>query len=568
MKARALQLFVISVLAGPWAARAGAQGGYSSTRLLPSDGAAGNRFAYGYTPMGISGDYAVIGACNDDDNGNLSGSAYVFRRTASGWVQQTKLLPADGGAVQVFGWSARISDDSILVGAPYDDDQGFRSGSAYVFRRGPGGWAQEAKLLAADGGVGHCFGYSVAISGSRALIAAPFDNDNGADSGSAYVFERTPGGWVQTAKLHPVQHFGCPDCTECQFGDSSVALSGDTAIIGAWNYPGSCVIGVGAAFIFELQGGSWIERAMFLECTYCEFGRGVAISGNTALVTKENNGMPGSEVYVYERGSNGWVRTGRLSQAAGTSNPSFGIAVDLSGDLAVTGSGDSYQALPCYVFERGATGWSQKAVLLPGDAGPTDVFGYAVAISGETAMASSAWADSQGVDSGEAYVFQPVPSSSYCYGDGSGAPCPCGNSGSIGQGCENSFGTRGALLSATGTASLLADTVTLRAGGLPHSDFAILVQGTEAANPGIPLGDGLRCIGGQLRRLGARTAAPDGSLAFGHDVPGDPQISIAGGIPLGGGVRRYQVYYRDSNPNFCTPERFNLSNGIRIPWYP
>jgi hypothetical protein len=278
--------------------------------------------------------------------------------------------------------------------------------------------------------------------------------------------------------------------------------------------------------------------------------------------------MPGSEVFVYERGPGAWVRLPGLSQAAGTSNPQFGFAVDLSGNLAVTGSGDPYQVLPCYVFERGATGWSQKAVFQPSSAGPSDSFGYAVAISGETALASSAWADTNGVDSGEAYVFETVPDNSYCYGDGSGAPCPCGNSGSIGQGCQNSFGTGGALLSATGSASVLADTVTLRVGGLPHSGFAVFVQGADAVSSGIPLGDGLRCIGGQLRRLGARAAQPDGSLVFGHDVAGDPLVSIAGGIPPGGGVLRYQVYYRDSNPNFCTPERLNLSNGIRIPWYP
>jgi hypothetical protein len=166
-------------------------------------------------------------------------------------------------------------------------------------------------------------------------------------------------------------------------------------------------------------------------------------------------------------------------------------------------------------------------------------------------------------------VFDKIPVvSGPTAGDGSGAPCPCGNSGSIGQGCENSFATGGAILSATGTASLLADTVTLRAGGLPHSVFAVFVQGTDPVNPGVPLGDGLRCIGGQIHRLGVRSSAPDGSLLFGHDVPGDPMLSIAGGIPLGGGVRRYQLYYRDSNPNFCTPERLNLSNGIRVPWYP
>ncbi len=130
-----------------------------------------------------------MGADFDDDAGENSGSAYVFRYDGSGWVQEAKLTASDAAANDYFGWSVIISGDTAVVGAPWDDDAGTSSGSAYVFRYDGTEWVEEAKLTASDAAALDVFGYGVAISGDTAVVGAFGDDDAFTDSGSAYVYE-------------------------------------------------------------------------------------------------------------------------------------------------------------------------------------------------------------------------------------------------------------------------------------------------------------------------------------------------------------------------------------------
>jgi Tol biopolymer transport system component len=164
-----------------------------------------------------------------------------------------------------------------------------------------------------------------------------------------------------------------------------------------------------------------------------------------------------------------------------------------------------------------------------------------------------------------------VPYSSFCFGDEStlATPCPCANTGEIGHGCENSKTTGGGLCFAEGTASVASDTIAIHAFGLPHSSVAIFLQGTLQQNGGLGtvLGDGLRCLAGTQIRLGHHATSNSGSASFGFGVAGDPSVSTRGMIPSAGGVRYYQVHYRDGAA-FCTSDSFNWTNAIRIAWTP
>ncbi|MCI5192824.1 MAG: hypothetical protein D3915_06805, partial [Candidatus Electrothrix sp. AU1_5] len=126
--------------------------------------------------------------------GDHSGSVYVFVRNGSDeWIQQTKLLPDDGTAEDHFGESVSISGDTIVIGARGDDDNGSDSGSAYVFiRNGSDEWIQQTKLLPDDGTAEDHFGESVSISGDTIVIGASGDDDNGGLSGSAYIYSSIP----------------------------------------------------------------------------------------------------------------------------------------------------------------------------------------------------------------------------------------------------------------------------------------------------------------------------------------------------------------------------------------
>ncbi len=113
--------------------------------------------------------------------------------------QIAKLLPDDGAAGDRFGLSVAISGTTAIAGAYWDDDNGKQSGSAYLFHPATG--QQLAKLLPNDGAAGDNFGVSVAISGTTAIVGVHLDDDDGSHSGSAYLFDTTTG--QQIAKLLP-----------------------------------------------------------------------------------------------------------------------------------------------------------------------------------------------------------------------------------------------------------------------------------------------------------------------------------------------------------------------------
>ncbi|MBL8857985.1 MAG: hypothetical protein JNL28_05745 [Planctomycetes bacterium] len=156
--------------------------------------------------------------------------------------------------------------------------------------------------------------------------------------------------------------------------------------------------------------------------------------------------------------------------------------------------------------------------------------------------------------------------STVCRGDGTQGACPCGNNGVAGSGCGNSIGAGGgAVLNVFGTPSTTTDSLRLQASGMPAGTSCLFFQGTTVDVP-TPFGDGLRCIGGTLVRLIVKTA-PGGVAQTPAPGSGEPALSSAGMVPIGGGTRSYQVWYRDAS-TFCTSATFNLTNGILADWAP
>ena len=158
-----------------------------------------------------------------------------------------------------------------------------------------------------------------------------------------------------------------------------------------------------------------------------------------------------------------------------------------------------------------------------------------------------------------------------CFGDGTGTACPCGNNGLAGHGCENSSSTGGARLAASGSPSLSSDTLVLTSSGGRES-LCVFLQGSALIAPVI-YGDGLRCVGGTLKRIfnvevasGGVATAPQGShpsITVRSAALGDP-------IPMGA-TRHYQTYYRDGNLAFCSNppgNTWNVSNALSAIWSP
>jgi hypothetical protein len=165
----------------------------------------------------------------------------------------------------------------------------------------------------------------------------------------------------------------------------------------------------------------------------------------------------------------------------------------------------------------------------------------------------------------KAYRTPATGTSAFCFGDGSGTACPCGNSGAAGRGCASSVNASGALLAASGAASLVNDTLVLAGSGMPNSS-ALYFQGTsvQGGGAGVVFGDGLRCAGGTVIRLGTKANVAGASQ---YPAAGDATVSVRGLVPGVGAVRHYQVWYRNAAA-FCTSDTFNLTNGLSVTWQP
>jgi len=221
-------------------------------RLNAADAAAQDRFGYS---VSINGEYVIVGAIGDDPYSSFpdyTGSAYIFRHNGSAWAQQAKLIADDGASLDRFGYSVAIDGYYAIVGAYKNDENGSDSGSAYIFAPNeidPDNWDQQAKLTASDGIDEDYFGASVAIGEGHALVGAYGNDDNGSSSGSAYIFapnEIDPTNWDQKTKLT------ASDAAANDYFGYSVAIGlGRRAVVGAYGNDDSGSES-GSAYILEL----------------------------------------------------------------------------------------------------------------------------------------------------------------------------------------------------------------------------------------------------------------------------------------------------------------------------
>jgi len=372
-------------------------------KLLASDGAANDCFGY---CVSLDGNTALIGA-PEGSNGHDPGAAYVFTRTGTTWTMQQKLTASDGAADDSFGVGVSLVGDIALIGANWDDDNGADSGSAYIFARTGTTWTQQQKLLASDGAAGDWFGWVVSLDGDTALVGAPQNDDNGNNSGSAYVFTRSGTTWTQQAKLT-----ASDGAAGDRFSDYAVDLEGDTAIIGAC-YNDDNGTDSGSAYVFTRTGTTWTQQTKLLATDASagdNFGCFVSLYGDTALIgaCAFDFSNPGS-AYVFTRTGTTWTQQAKLTASDGAAGDWFGTCVSLSGDTALIGAvldnDHGHWSGSAYVFTRTGTTWTQEAKLLASDGVGHDEFGCWVSLSGDTALIGAPFDGDNGYESGSAYVF-------------------------------------------------------------------------------------------------------------------------------------------------------------------
>ena len=416
----------------------------SIDRLISSDWEAGDNIGIS---VAIDGDFMITGAWWEDNIPfvNSAGAAYIFKKdNMDNWSEVLKLESPNAEVLGYFGFSVAIDGDYAVIGAyNEDEDDGtnvfINTGAVYVYHREMNdSWVMEQRLIASDFGEGDLFGYNLAISGTYIVIGAFSEDDDASgnntlnNSGSAYIFERQPNGdWTEVEKLV------ASDRAEGDDFGKFVDIRGDRAIIGAMNKDDApnYLFSAGAAYIFERDiNGNWLEDQKLLASdrgNFENFGWDVAIDGDKALIgARAEADLPGGgtaantgTAYFFERNSNGvWEEVQKLYADDHSQNDFFGGALDLDGNIAVIGAEMEDEdpdgnntvsgAGSAYIFERKPNGvWEQVQKVIGENRQFDDLFGASASVRDDQ-IAIGAWradepdGQDQVSDVGAAYIFK------------------------------------------------------------------------------------------------------------------------------------------------------------------
>jgi len=312
--------------------------GTQLAKITASDGAADDNFG---TSVAIGGGRIVVGVYRDDDNGNNSGSAYIFDLNGT---QIAKITSADNEIADNFGDSVAIGNGRIVVGATGDDDNGGASGSVYIFDLDG---TQIGKISAGIFGASNDhFGRSVAIGSERIVVGVPQSDDNGGQSGSAYIFDLDGN---QLSKIT-----ASDAAANDNFG-YSVAIGNGRIVVGAAgdDNPNPFSFNSGSAYIFDLNGTQLAKITASDAATSDEFGRSVAV-GNGRIVVgawgDDDNNLPGSgSAYIFDLDGN---QLGKITSSNGDFNSSFGWSVAVgNGRIVVGARGDNTSQGSAHIYE-------------------------------------------------------------------------------------------------------------------------------------------------------------------------------------------------------------------------
>jgi Tol biopolymer transport system component len=425
----------------------------------------------------------------------------------------------------------------------------------------------------------------VALTPDASHLAFTHEADNvvsGGNGTDVFRYDRTAG----TFHLVSRNSAGVPGNSNSR----RPAWSANGAVVAfestATNLALSDLNGVQDVFVHTIQSGgtrrvsvNWLGQELPTSSSSCGISRSglrVAFATTSAATSGDLNAL--SDVYLSEAGFVWRASTDAAQRGSDGSSGPGAIAGDQRYLVFLSDSRDLVSpplpAFDTHVYLKDLETAAIEIVSL-------DESGLPAPNPSEPAVSAHgrfvAFVESAGLVSGDAgghaeiYLRDrgPIVYTTPCAGDGTSAPCPCGNPGQQGNGCENYGLTGGARLSATGTPSVANDTLRLAVNGLPLAPAALsFSQGDSLGGGGlgVPFGDGVRCIAGQVVRLRVTTAS-NGMAAYGHGVAGDPPVSVQGAVGPAGGTRYYQVSYR-SVGSFCFQLKMNWSNSIAVVWEP
>lgn len=366
------------------------------TKIIPSEGGICDYFG---GSVCIENDVCIVSSSTDDDNGEDSGSAYIFYYDGTTWLEQQKLLASDGDADDRFGYEVSLSGNFAVVGCHGDDDYGPAAGAVYVFHYNGENWVEYQKLTASDGEDYDQFGYDVSISGDNIIVGSVSDDDNGHYAGATYIFHYIDSAWIETQKLT------ASDGEMFDLFGHTVSINNNLAVVGARGDDDD----MGSAYIFALIDSIWIEQEKLTASDRDlddHFGSTVTINEEFAVIGAkwdEEFGYHSGSAYVFRFDGTNWMEQQKLLASDGAAENLFGYSVSISENNLVVGA-IGYDT-PIYLFQYDGIQWLEEQQFYASDGDPDDYYGGDVFISNNRIITGAIGDDDNNVDAGAAYVF-------------------------------------------------------------------------------------------------------------------------------------------------------------------
>ena len=383
----------------------------TETKLVASDGAEGDNFGH---RCAISGDFIIVGApYNDNEKGSDAGAAYIFKRDGNDWNELQKLVGSSIHDTSLFGYSVDIDGDYAIVGACWTDQDGEKSGSAYIYKYDAPVWEEQAILTANDAFKADVFGIAASISGDYAIISAIFDDDCGTTTGSSYIFKRLETTWIEQDKLVP------DDCAaEDRFG-TVVEIEGDYALVTSQYDDNEMGHDAGSVYIYKRDGSNWLEQDKLIPADSAgNVGYGLGSMYEDHIVIgafSDDEFLPNAGLaYIYMRYGDHWIEVDRLCPDELKEGDQFGSYCSIFDDRIVISANNDDDVAPdagaCYIFRWDGLEWGQEMKITASDGDTLDKFGTQMDLDDRYLLAASRYNDELGENAGAVYVYQLEPS--------------------------------------------------------------------------------------------------------------------------------------------------------------
>ena len=375
-------------------------------KIIPSDGNIDDRFG---KAVSITESWLAIGANRDDDTATNSGSVYLYKYENNTILDEYKITSFDAANNDYFGKALAINEQWLAISSLYDDENGEKSGSAYVYHLENNQWTFHTKILPYDGAPFDRFGYSIDIENDLLVIGSVYDDDfDKEDSGSIYVYRLLNNEWVFDDKLYS------NDIEAGDFFGTSVSINNGVISVGAVYDDFDNYLNCGSVTVFNYINNQWSQLQKIYAYdlqNYDFFGNSIDMHNNKIIIGSfrdDADYLNSGSAYLYKFINNQFENILKITAYDESLNDNFGQSVAIYNDFLAIGSLDDDNGInsgSVYIYQINDDQIIEEIKYIGDDVNTYDEFSGSLSLYNNHLLVGSQYDDDLGDASGSAYLL-------------------------------------------------------------------------------------------------------------------------------------------------------------------